>query len=240
MKNKVIVITGASQGLGRELSLKLAKMGARIALVSRQQKLLETVKQTIIADGGESEIFVADVTNLDQIKDTIQKIIEKFGQIDVLINNAGIWTTDKFEDKDSSQTVKAFMVNSVGPIFCSRAILPTFIKQGFGHILFINSIAGLDIAENSDFPTYTATKWAVTGYGKALARKFDGTNIKITSIHPGPFESDILKNSGDDWGPDHSFMMKTAEIADAVVYALNAPGKIQIGTMELKNTNWNS
>lgn len=240
MKDKVVIITGASQGLGKELSLQLGKLGAKIALVSRNEKLLSEVKKEIVDAGGIAEYFVCDVTDVDQINSSVSKILDTFKTVDVLVNNAGVWTNDKLETKNKDLVEKTFMVNSVGPINFYKAVASIFEKNKKGHFVFINSIWGLNLPETKNGLVYTATKWAMTGFATALKHKYSGTDIKVTSIFPGPFVSNIDKNAGDDFGDDESMEMKTSEVADAVVYALSASEKMQIGDIELKYTNWNS
>ena len=240
MKNKVVVITGASQGLGKELSIQLAALGAKIALVARNKKLLSELKTKIIGDGGIAEYYICDVANVEQINSTVSKILDTFKTVDVLINNAGVWTSDKLEEKDKELVQKTFMINSVGPINFYKAIAPVFEKKQKGHIVFINSIWGLDLPEAKDALVYASTKWALNGFARALKYKYSGTDIKITTIFPGPFVSDIDKNAGDDFGDDESKEMKTSEVADTVIYALSASDKMQIGDIELKYTNCNN
>lgn len=239
MHNKVVVVTGASQGLGKELSLQLAKLGAKIALVARTEKLLAEVKSQIELDGGVAQYFVCDVTNFNQVNSTVTKIIETFGTIDVLINNAGVWISNEIGQNDPSRIDSAFQINSIAPIHFSQSVLSLFEKQQSGHFVFINSVAGLAYPENKDWLFYSATKWALTGYTKALSSRLSGTPIKVSSFHPGPFTTNIDKNAGDNFGDDHSSEMTVSQVAKAVVDMVNAPGKLQIDTIELKNTNWN-
>lgn len=128
MKDKVVIITGASQGLGKELSVQLAKLGAKIALVARNEKLLSEVKKIINEEGGVAEYFVCDVTDVEAINSTVSKIIDTFKTVDVLINNAGIWTNDKLEENNNKLVEKTFMVNSVAPINFYKAVSP-FLKK---------------------------------------------------------------------------------------------------------------
>lgn len=240
MKDKIVIVTGASQGLGKELSIKLAKLGAKIALVARNEKLLSEVKSEINKNGGLAEVFVCDVIDIEAINLTVSKIVNTFKTVDVLVNNAGIWTNDKLEEKDKRLVERTFMVNSVAPINFYKAIAPIFEKNKKGHFVFINSISGFEMKENKDYAVYTASKWALTGFANALKNKYDGTDIKVSSIHPGPIDSKMPDNSGDDWGKDKSWMMSTKEVADMVIFAMSAPGKIQVETMTFKKTSWNS
>lgn len=240
MKDKVVIITGASQGLGRELAIQLGKLGAKIALVARNEKLLIEVKKEINDGGGVAEYFVCDVTDVEVINMTVSKIVDTFKTVDVLVNNAGVWTYDALEKKDKNRVEKVFMINSVAPINFYKAVAPIFEKKKKGHYIFINSIWGLNVPETKDGLVYTSSKWALTGFANALKYKYSGTDIKVTSIFPGPFVSDIDKNAGDDFGDDETKEMKTSEVAVAVVYALNSSDKMQIGDIELKYTNWNN
>jgi len=239
MKKKVVVITGASQGLGKTLSLRIASLGAEVVMLARTKSLLNDIKQEINNGGGTAEYYVCDITSQQQVVDTFTKIFKKYGTVDVLINNAGLWTNNALDSSHSDRILDVFKVNSIAPIYVTNQVLPVFDQQKSGHLVFINSIAGLDMTENKDYPTYSASKWALTGYVKALGSRYSSSDIKVTSIHPGPIDSKMPANAGDDWGKDKSWMMSTDEVADAVIYALTAPGKIQVGTIELKTTNWN-
>ena len=180
VKGKVVIVTGASQGLGKELSLKLAKLGAKVALVARTEKLLKEVKQAIAKEGGTTEYFVCDVAEQVQVNKTVKEIVKTFSTVDVLFNGAGIWTTDEFEENRPELVEQAFKVNSMGPIYFTKAVLPILKKKNSGHIFNVVSKAGLDLPENKDWLTYTATKWAVTGYTRALKYSLEGTKIKVT------------------------------------------------------------
>lgn len=235
LKNKVVVITGSNQGLGKELSQKLARLGARIALVARTEKLLNQVKLKITKDGGIAEYFVCDVTVQQQANKTVKEIVKTFGTIDVLVNGAGIWTTDEFEEERPELVEQAFKVNSIGPIYFTKAVLPIMKKKNRGHIFNVISKAGLDIPENKDWLTYTATKWAVTGYTKALKYALEGTKIKVTGFYPGGFESNIFETAGEKEAHNQPWMMRTSNVADAIVYALNTPDDLWINSIGMSN-----
>lgn len=233
LENKVVVVTGASQGLGKALSIEIGKLGGKVVMIARTKKLLNETKNLIIKNGGEAEYFVCDVTNYRQVKKTVEKIIQKFRNIDVLVNGAGIWTTDEFEEKTSELIEKSFKVNSIGPIYMIKSILPLMKKNNSGHILNVISKAGLDLDENGDWPTYTATKWALTGYTKALKYQLKDTKIKVSAIYPDGFESNIFETAGEIDAHDQIWMMKTSEVVEAILYILNQPEELFIGSVEL-------
>ena len=235
VKGKVIIVTGASQGLGKELSLQLSKLGAKLALISRNEALLKDIKSHISENGGESEYFVCDVSDLNQVQETIKKVTAKFGTIDVLVNGAGIWTTDEFEENRPELIEQAFKVNSIGPIYLTKTLLPIFKKQNSGHIFNVISKAGLDIPDNKDWPTYAATKWAMTGYTQALKYHLQDTKIKVTGFFPGAFESNIFETLGEKDAHNQPWMMRTADVASAIVFTLNAPEDLWINTIGMSN-----
>ena len=235
VKDKVIIITGASQGLGKELSMQLTKLGGKVALVSRTEKDLKEVKETIISNRGVAEYFICDVTDREQINNTVQKIKEHFGNIDILINNAGIWTTDDFEEERPELIEQAFRVNSMGPIYFTKALLPILKANNKGHILNVVSKAGIDIPDNKDWPTYTATKWAITGYTKALTYALADTKIKVSAFYPGGFESNIFETAGEKEAHNQPWMMRTEDVANAIVYILNSPEDLYIKAIEVSN-----
>lgn len=240
LNNKTVLITNASQGLGRELSIQLATLGAKIALVARTEKLLQELKDQITQSGGVAEYFVCDVTDYTQVNATVKKAQDHFGTIDVLVNNAGIWLPDQFALEDQSKIEKLFQVNALAPIYFVQAVTPIFEKSNSGHFVFINSIAGLPYPVIKDWQMYAASKWALTGFAKSLTYKYDNTPIKVSSVYPGPFSSNIDKNAGDNFGTDRSFETSTADMAKQVVNLIDVSDLLQIDTLELKNTNWSS
>jgi len=233
LKDKVVLVTGASQGLGKDVSKRIAEMGARVALVSRNQHLLKKVQEEILSLGGEAEVFVCDVTVFDDVNKTVKAVVKKFGTIDVLVNGAGIWTTDEFEASRPELIERAFKVNSIGPIYFAKAVLPFMKKNNYGTILNIVSKAGLDISENKDWMTYAATKWAVAGFTNALRYALEDTRIKVTAIYPGGFESNIFETAGEKEAHNQSWMMRTSDVTEAIVYALNSPDDLQINSVGL-------
>ncbi len=235
IKNKIVIVTGASQGLGKELSIQLAALGAKLALISRTEKDLQQTKHTITNIGGIAEYFVCDVTDIDQVNKSILAIKNHYSTIDILVNGAGIWTTDEFEEKRPELIEQAFKVNSIGPIYCTKAVLPILKQKNSGHILNIISKAGTDTYENKDWPTYTATKWAVTGYTKAIKYSLQGTKIKVSAFYPGGFESNIFETAGEQDAHNQSWMMRTSDVANAVISMLNVSDDLYIKSLEISN-----
>lgn len=235
VKGKVVIITGASSGLGKTLALELGKLGVKIALLARSENLLKNVKNSIVANGGVAEYFVCDITLKDEVDNVVMKVIKNFGTVDILINNAGVWTTEELEQQKPEMTEKAFKVNSIAPIYMVKATLPIFKSRNSGHIFNVISDAGLNISDNENWLTYTATKWAMTGYTNSLKRSLSGTEIKVTGFYPGYFESNIFETAGEKNAHNQSGMMKTADVASAIIYALNQPDDLCVSFIGISN-----
>lgn len=229
IKNKVVVITGASSGLGAALVEKVAADGAKVALVSRSKEKLEKVKQAIGSAGGEAEVFVCDIRDFSQVQKTVEDIIFHFGKIDILVNNAGIWTDDELEKERPELRKEAFETNALGNIQFTDEVLPYFIKKNSGYIFNVISTSGVaDIpaGDNKNWQTYGATKWAMTGFTKTLMDKLQGTKIKVTGFFPGGFESDLYESAGRQNPHNQPWMMKTEDVVDIIVFALTRPSDV--------------
>jgi NADP-dependent 3-hydroxy acid dehydrogenase YdfG len=229
LKNKIAIITGASQGLGEALAYKIAEEGGTVALVARTEKLLQKVKTNIIKKGGNAEYFVCDIRNEDAIKDTISSIMKKFGTADLLINNAGIWTTNRLEKKHPEKIRQAFETNVLAHITFINTLLPIFKKKNSGYIFNIISTSGasdLDDGGSKDWQAYGATKWAMRGFTNALRNSLKNTKIKVTSFFPGGMNTNIFSNAGETYDNNQPWMMKREDVADIIVFALTRPDDV--------------
>ena len=228
MKDKIIVITGASEGLGRVAAAKLVAEGATVALVAHNEDTLATTAQEL---GSNAHPYVCDVSSPDQIQQTTQKVLADFGRIDILINNAGIWTDENLEKDDPSRRRKAFEVNTLGTIEFTKALEPIFRKQNSGHILNVISTSGTNdtaAGDNKLWQSYGATKWALAGFTRALKDSFDGTGIKVTGLYPGGFDSNLYENASRPNPHEQPWMMKTEDVADALIFCLTRQADVLV------------
>jgi len=182
---KVWFITGCSTGFGRALALETLALGYRVAVASRKTSDIED----IISAYPETAIGIAlDVTIDEQIHQGVTKAIEAFGQIDVLVNNAGIGYFGAVEESEDDEVRRMFDINVFGLAAVTNAILPYMRKQRSGHILNIASIGGLRSFPGVGF--YNATKYAVDGLSEALGKEVSPLGIKVTIIAPSGFRTD--------------------------------------------------
>ena len=188
--NKVILITGASSGIGKETAKLFQTKNWKVAATMRTPEKAEDLQK--IAD---IETFRLDVTNPDSIKSAISETLEKFGRIDAIVNNAGYGLVGAFEAASAEQIEKQFQTNVFGLMNVCREILPYFREQKRGIIVNVASVGG-----RITFPFYSlyhATKWAVEGFSESLQYELEQFNIRVKIIEPGPIKTDFYDRSQD-------------------------------------------
>lgn len=183
IKNKVVLITGASSGIGAGAALRLAREGAKVALAARRKDLLEGLAAEITAQGGTALPLQIDVTDRLAIQDMVNETVAKYGQLDVLVNNAGLGFSADVKDIDPAKLRMQIAVNLVGVIECAQAALKPMLSQGSGHIINVSSLAGLVGTPGSS--VYAATKFGVMGFSDSLRREVHKHGILVTTFCPG-------------------------------------------------------
>ncbi len=187
----VALVTGASRGIGKAISLELARKGVIIGLgYNRNPQKANEVKEEIIANGGEAEIFQGSIENFYDAKKVVDSIIEKYGKIDILVNNAGI-TEDKTILKMSlEEWLRVIQVNLFGAFYCIKASVENMIENGWGRIINISSIIGL--TGNIGQSNYAAAKAGIIGLTKSLALELAKKNITVNAVAPGFIETEMV------------------------------------------------
>lgn len=229
--DKVIVVTGSGSGLGREVAIKAAAEGASVALVARTELELKETKEKIVAQKGNAEYFVCDVKDSKAIKETVKQILGKMGKIDILVNNAGVWTDEELEKTEPEKRKIALETNALGNINFIYEVLPHFKKRNVGYIFNVISTAGASDTPSGNnvwWKTYGATKWAMTGFTKALIEDLQNTKIKVTAFHPGGFDSMLYEKAKRPNPHNQPWMMKTEDVADIVIFALTRPSDVMM------------
>lgn len=181
LRNAVVIITGASSGIGAATAREIARQGARVVLAARRAQELQTLADEITAQGGQALAVAADVTDSESIERLVRTTIDTYGRIDVLINNAGINKGYPLADVPERELEQIIDVNLTGPARVTRAVIPHMQQQRSGIIMNVGSIAG-EVATNS---LYSATKFGIRGLTDALRRELRADNIKLVLIAPG-------------------------------------------------------
>jgi short-subunit dehydrogenase len=181
--NKVVLITGASSGIGRGLALALAKRGARLGLVARRADLLDEIVGEVQSQQGKALALVADVQDQAAMRAAADKLRAEFGAVDMLIANAGIGTTTDAAELDATEVARVFGVNVVGAASSVAAVVPEMIQRGSGHLVAISSLAAYRGIPKS--ATYGASKAALSLFFESLRLDLQPRGIDVTIIHPG-------------------------------------------------------
>ena len=189
-KNKVVVVTGASSGIGKACACEFAMQGAKVVLASRRENELIEVEDSIKEQGGEAIIIKTDVKKIEDCKNLIDNTIEKYGRIDMLINNAGISMRANFEDLDLSVIKELMDTNFYGAVYCTKFALPHLIKQK-GTLIGISSITGLTPLPGRT--GYAASKHAMDGFLNTLRLENNKNGLHVLIVHPGFTSSNIRK-----------------------------------------------
>ncbi len=192
LESKVAVVTGAGGAIGRAIVLRLAAHGSRVLASDIDGKAAHETAQMAAAAGGACEAVGLDITDGAQVADTVARIAESYGAIDILINNAGFDVARQFLDTDRALWDKVIAVNLYGPLNMHHAVLPVMIGGGGGKVVNIASDAGR--VGSSGESVYSACKGGIIAFTKTLARETARNNIRLNAIAPGPTDTPLFRN----------------------------------------------
>jgi NADP-dependent 3-hydroxy acid dehydrogenase YdfG len=238
IKEKVVVITGASSGIGEATALLLAERGAKVVLGARRSERLEALAARIANVGGEAAYARTDVRLRDDLSNLARLACERYGKLDVLINNAGVGPISPLDDLRVDDWDEMIDVNIKGVLYGIAAALPVFRQQGFGHFVNIASTAGYRIVPNQS--VYAGTKFAVRAISEGL-RQEAGAKLRVTIVSPGATESnftDSVQNSQvrAQLAAYVAFAMPPDAIARAIAFAIEQPANIDVNEVVVRPT----
>ena len=193
LKDKVVLITGASSGFGEDAARLFAKEGCRVVLAARRLERLQSLADDIQNAGGEALAIPVDVNESAEIEVMVQTALDLYGQIDILFNNAGFGSVDWLENLEPDRNIETMIrVNLIGTMLVTRAIIPHMLKQRSGQVINMSSVAGLIAAPL--ISNYSASKYGVRAFTDALRREVSPFGIKVSGIYPGPARTEFGKN----------------------------------------------
>ena len=222
-KDKVIVITGASSGIGEASAEEFAKRGANIVLVARRKDKLEKVEKSLTKYPVKILSVICDVSEKEQVKQMVEKVLETFPQIDVLINNAGFVIYGKVEELSIEDVESQMKTNYFGTIYCTKLFLPHFLKQNSGHIVNVASVGGSFGVPG--IATYCATKFALLGFSEGLHHELHETNVGVTVVSPIMVRTNLFDHPSFKNFTKHAtgISLSAETVAKAVIKAADSP-----------------
>jgi len=223
LKDKVSLITGAGRGIGRGIALAMAKAGSSVVLVSRNQSELENTAKIINESGGTALQIKTDISDEKQVNAMIEKALNKFGTIDILINNAGQFLEKPILDTTVEDWEKVMGANLKGMFLCTKGVLKGMMERKNGTIINFSSVGGRIGLRGK--AVYSASKFGVVGFSKALSKELKPYNIKVHIIYPYMVDS----NNTIDWSKENPLNINSVDdIADLVVYLASLPLRVDI------------
>ncbi len=238
IENKVVAITGASSGIGRATARLLAKRGAKIVLAARREEALSALRDEIEAAGGDAIFLATDVTRRSDLEAVVTAAVERFGRLDVIVNNAGIGPISRFSALRVDDWDAMIDVNLKGALYGIAAALPIFERQQAGHVVNVLSTAGLKILPTMG--VYAGTKNAMRTITEALRQ--ENKQIRVTEVSPGFVDTDFAGSITD---PEiraaiaqrkTSFAIPAEAVAGAIAYAIDQPDNVEIGSIVIRST----
>ena len=240
IKGKVVVITGASSGIGETTARYLADRGASVVLGARRLDRLQSIVAEIRKAGGQAEAVATDVTRIEAVKALVNKGVEAFGRVDVLVNNAGLMAIAPLSELQVEEWDRMIDINIKGVLYGVAAALPIFEGQGSGHFINLASVAGLKVFSPGG-TVYSGTKFAVRAISEGLRQEVGGS-IRTTTIEPGAVESELKHGSShEESAKNIAAFYEAAEIpadsvARAIAYAIEQPSDVDINEIVLRPT----
>jgi len=239
IEGKVIVITGASSGLGAATARLLAARGASVVLGARRLDKMQALADEIRAAGGKAHAVATDVTDAGQVRQLIAAAVSTFGRVDVLVNNAGLMAIAPMSETKVEEWDRMIDINVKGVLYGIAAALPVFQQQGSGHFINIASVAGIKVFSPGG-TVYSGTKFAVRAISEGLRHEV-GSAIRTTTIEPGAVDSELKLGSSHAESSQfvqefYKLAIAADAVARAIAYAIEQPADVDINEIVLRPT----
>ncbi|PTQ07856.1 oxidoreductase [Sphingomonas oleivorans] len=235
--NKIVLITGASSGIGEATARALGKAGAVVVLGARRTDRLENLAAEITAAGGKAIYKSLDVTSREDVQAFADAALDTFGRIDVIVNNAGVMPLSPMASLKVDEWDRMVDVNIKGVLYGIAAVLPAMNRQGTGQVINVSSIGGLTVSPTA--AVYCATKYAVRAISDGLRQESD--KIRVTCVYPGVVESELANSITDSAAAEamiayRQIALKPEAIADAIAHVIGQPADVDTSEIVIRPT----
>jgi 3-oxoacyl-[acyl-carrier protein] reductase len=226
LENRVTLVTGATRGIGEAIAISAAENGSNVALWGRNEDLLQKTKQRINELGKKAEAYRVDVTQQNEVDEALKSVLKDFSRLDFLVNNAGITKDNLLLTMKPEEWDQVLQTNLYGVFYCTKAVLRTMMKQRYGKIVNISSIAG--ITGNPGQTNYSASKAGMIGFTKSLAKEMGKRNICVNAVAPGMIETEMTHNLPEELKKQYLESIplgrfgKVNEVASLVIFLLSS------------------
>jgi NADP-dependent 3-hydroxy acid dehydrogenase YdfG len=237
IEGKIVLITGASSGIGEATARVLSRKGANVVLGARRTDRLKTLAETIRGDGGRAEYRALDVTKLADVQAFVNFGLESYGRIDVIVNNAGVMPLSKLEELKVDEWNRMIDVNIRGVLHGIAATLPIMKKQGFGQFINLSSIGGHAVHPTA--AVYSATKFAVIAISEGL--RLENDKLRVTVISPGVTESELAESISAQGAREamkefRRVAIPSESIGRAIAFAIEQPDDVDVNEIIIRPT----
>ncbi|KKP31097.1 MAG: hypothetical protein UR21_C0016G0015 [Candidatus Woesebacteria bacterium GW2011_GWC2_31_9] len=214
LKNKIAVVTGASDGIGKEVCLKLAKEGVSLALIARDEGRLNEVKNKCIELGSPKvEGYICDISDNEKVKEAVNKILVDFNGVNILLNIAGVWQKlNLLENIPDEEIDSVIDIDLKGMIYVTKLFLKHFEEKADEESIILKQ------------NIYTAAKWGVTGFSESLKADLKGSKIKVATVYQGGTNTELFNKTGEHFNQDK--FINPSDLADTIVFMLSRPSQI--------------
>lgn len=233
LEGRTAIVTGAGRGIGRAIALSLAAHGCNVMLAARSEEELNAVRGEIEAAGGKAACAVCDMGDEASVVALVTDTVETFGRLDVLVNNAGFGIYGPMEHSETSDWDAMMAVNARGPYILCRESIPHLRKNPISYVVNIGSV--VSVKGYAEQAIYTASKHALHGMTKALAREAQSDNIRVHAICPGGVDTELVAKARPDL--DRSILMAAEEIADIVLFLVTRQGNAVIDEISVRRAS---
>jgi NADP-dependent 3-hydroxy acid dehydrogenase YdfG len=241
LDGKVVVVTGASSGIGEATVRALAAEGAAVVAGARRKERLDGLVEEVAKEGGKAIAVECDVTDEDQAHDLVRRAVEEFGRVDILVNNAGVMLLSTVGKGLSDQWRQMFEVNVLGLLYATDAAIAAMKEQGSGHLVNISSVAGRKVTRDSS-GVYAGTKFAVNAISEGLRQELLNDNVRVTIVEPGAVATELPDHITDEDAREGLSgllsleRLQAEDIADAIVYAVTQPERVSVNEILVRPT----